>query len=122
MSDVTLWLATSLDEDIVAMLSATHTTAFVSEVGDGTLRVRYSGPRGSGVATLASDASLASVLGILHEASGLAYGDLDGTQQMRLCVPAPGIHADSPEACHAARAYSVWMYTLPQAWRLPEEG
>jgi hypothetical protein len=109
MSDITLTLATSLD---AAALAATHTVAFVSEVGDGTLRVRYSGPRGSGVSTMVASAPLARVLGILREASGMTYGDLDGSEQVATFVPSPDRFALTPNDCHAQRAYSVWMHSV----------
>lgn len=109
MSDVTLTLATSLD---AAAMARTHTVAFVSCVGDGTLRVRYTGPRGSGVSTMVSSAPLARVLGLLREASGMTYGDLDGVQQVAVFVPAPSVFALTPEDCHAQRDYAVWMRSV----------
>ncbi len=109
MSDVTLTLATSLN---AAEMARTHTVAFVSEVGDGTLRVRYSGPRGSGVSTMPVNAPLVRVLGILREASGMTYGDLDGVEQVATFVPSPERFALTPHDCHAQREYAVWMLSV----------
>ena len=94
-----------------AEMARTHTVGFVSEVGDGTLRVRYSGPRGSGVSTMPVNAPLARVVGILREASGMTYGDLDGTEQVVALVPAPGASALTVDDIYNSREYAMWMYT-----------
>jgi hypothetical protein len=101
MSDLLLTVATGIEP---LAMSHIHTVAFVREVGDGTLRIRFCGPRGSGVSSVPASAPLDRVLGILGEATG----DLDG-QQVAMFVPAIGATATSVEACHASRDYAVWV-------------
>jgi hypothetical protein len=108
MSDLTLTVIPSLD---AAAMARTHTVAFVGMVGDGTLRVRFTGPHGSGCASIAGSASLDRVLGILREASGLAYFYWQDMPQVAAFVPGEGLSASTPEECHARREYAVWMYT-----------
>jgi hypothetical protein len=101
MSDLLLTVATGLD---VSTMAHVHTVAFVREVGDGTLRVRFCGPRASGVYSPPASAPLSEVLAVLADAAG----DLDG-QQVAMFVPATGATATSVEACHASRDYAVWV-------------
>jgi hypothetical protein len=113
VSDLLLTVATGLDAPTMAHV---HTVAFVHEVGDGTLRVRFCGPRATGVHSPPASAPLSQVLDILADATG----DLDG-QQVALFVPSHGTTATTAEDCHASRNYAVWISapaTTPDGYRL----
>jgi hypothetical protein len=47
----------------------------------------------------------------MREASGMTYGDLDGTEQVVAFVPAPGASAVTVDDIHNSREYAMWMYT-----------
>lgn len=98
--------------DLAAIWERTHTTASVSDLGDGFLRVRFDGPRGSGTATVLACGPFMEVLTIMHQISGRNAGDFAGTVQGYFFLPSPGSTAVTPHECHASREYDVLMYTV----------
>ena len=95
-------------------LATAHTVAFVMLMGDATLRVRYSGPASSGVASLPWDAPLVRVLGILRDASGLNTTSLTDLATVALLVPAPGSTASTVDEIHAEHNYTVFVRSTPR--------
>ena len=92
-----------------SVFATSHTVAFVTLMGDATLRVRFSGPAASGVASLPWDAPLVRVLGILRDASGLDTTSLTDLDTVATFIPAPGSMASTADAIHAEHNYSVYV-------------
>jgi hypothetical protein len=110
---MTLVAATALD--LAARdLATAHTVAFVTLRGDATLRVRYTGPTASGVATLPWDAPLVRVLGILRDAGGLATASLLDLATVAVFVPVPGSDASTVDEVHAEHNYTVFVRSAPR--------
>lgn len=95
-------------------LATSHTVAFVTLTGDATLRVRYTGPAASGVATLPWDAPLGRILAILRDASGIDTTNSLDLATVALFVPVTGSDAITVDEVHAERNYTVFVRSTPR--------